>query len=56
MGTAGARKKYNCPQYDNFMGIGGGIGEPLEMLLARFLINRPAFTDSLKLVELYLLD
>jgi hypothetical protein len=26
------KKKYSCPQYDSFMGIGGGIGELLEML------------------------
>jgi hypothetical protein len=25
-GTAGARKKYNCPQYDSFMGIGEVLG------------------------------
>jgi len=32
-GTAGARKKHRCLQYDSFMGIGGDIGELLEMLL-----------------------
>jgi hypothetical protein len=33
LGTAGARKKHNSPQYVSFMGIRRGIGELLEMLL-----------------------
>ena len=32
LGNCWSKKKHSCPQYDSFMGIGGGIGELLEML------------------------
>jgi hypothetical protein len=31
-GTAGARNKHSCPQYDSFIGRRGSNGELLEML------------------------